>query len=317
MTRAPSTGPTASVPLEQRTTSTPQSPPVLLTGPVLGIVIFLMLCCTTTLYLAHDRTVKAWENVGMADNKTLVGYWSPPSGDFNWCEVDYVFTPYVSELWNSATSLFLLVGPALAWKRATSWEVRLNLFLLAIIGVGSTLFHATLQYEHQLLDEVPMLCYIVHTVAILARQDMSCPLWVKMGSLALCVLLFTTPRDATVHEIGRMVLVLCFSSCFVWLASSLAPICAQLDAGFANNGPSSFAYTRLGQWASFVLLLAVFAWLSDNLACGALHNLPFGLPYLQLHAVGWHIGIAFVCHCLCQIVMGKHEQARLKHRHAE
>lgn len=305
-----------------------RAPPVLLSGPVLGIVIFLMLCCTTTMYLSHDRTVKAWENVNTTatitgTHRQTFGFWPPPSGDFNWCEDDYVFTPYVSELWNSATSLCLLVGPALAWKRATTWEVRLNLLLLAIIGVGSTLFHATLQYEHQLLDEVPMLCYIVHTVSLLSRPDMSCPLWIKVGSLSLSVLLFATPRDAAIHEMGRMVLVLCFSSCFVWLAYSLAPVCAQLDAGTtavadSEHGNKSFPFTRLGQWASLVLLLSVFAWLSDNLACEALHRLPFGLPYLQLHAVGWHIGIAFVCHSLCQIVVGKHDQARRQmHHHIE
>jgi dihydroceramidase len=222
-----------------------------------------------------------------------------------------MFTPYISEMWNSATSLCFLVGPALAWKRATIWEIRLNLLLLAIIGLGSTLFHATLQYQHQLFDEVPMLWYIVHTVSLLARRDMSCSRSIKVGLLALSVLLFATPRDGTLHEVGRTVLVLVFSCCFVWLSYSLAPVCAKLDTGAADGG---FAYTKLGQLASIALLLSVFAWLCDNLACGALHKLPLGIPYLQLHAVGWHIGIAFVCHCMCQIVVGKHEQA---HKHKE
>ncbi len=156
-----------------------------------------------------------------------------------------------------------------------------------------------------------MLWYIVHTVSLLARLDMSCPPLIKVGLFALSALLFATPRDAALHEFGRTVLVLVFSCCFVWLSYSLAPVCAKLDAGSADSG---YAYTKLGQWASIALLFSVFSWLFDNLACGALHNLPLGLPYLQLHAVGWHIGIAFVCHCMCKIVVGKHEQA---HKHRE
>jgi hypothetical protein len=66
------------------------APPVFLSGPVLGIIIFLMLCCTTTLYLFHDRHAKAWETDTVPSSKTALGYWPPPSGDFNWCEVGYI-----------------------------------------------------------------------------------------------------------------------------------------------------------------------------------------------------------------------------------
>ena len=41
--------------------------------------------------------------------------------------------------------------------------------LVVGIGLGSAAFHATLQYEAQLLDELPMIMYIVHTVAVLSN----------------------------------------------------------------------------------------------------------------------------------------------------
>ena len=179
--------------------------------------------------------------------------------------------------------------------------------LVAAIGLGSFVFHATLQYEGQLLDEVSMICYIVHTVVLLRGRDVSCPTALKVGMAMLSVLLFATPREAAVHNAARVVMVLGYTLCFVWLAYSLGSVCAQLDAG---AGGGKYYNTRRYQWASFSLPPVIFAWVTDNVACGRLHSLPFGLPYPQLHAMVWHTGMAFVCHCLCQIVVGKQKQSR-------
>ena len=123
--------------------------------------------------------------------------------------------------------------------------------------------------------------------------------------LVLCALLFGTGREVLAHQAGRLVMVLSFSGCFVWLAFSLAAMCAQLDE---RSGNASFLFTRRYQAASLVVLLAITAWVLDNLTCGALHQLPFGLPYPQLHATAWHTGMSFVCHCLCVAVVGKRQQ---------
>merc|ERR1712228_1104801 len=37
-----------------------------------------------------------------------------------------------------------------------------------------------------------------------------------------------------------------------------------------------------------MVVCAIFAWISDSLNCDAWQNLPFGLPYPQLHASVWH-----------------------------
>ena len=100
-------------------------------------------------------------------------------------------------------------------------------------------------------------------------------------------------------------MVIGFSGCFVWLAYSLAEICTNLDV---LAGGSVFYYTRHYQYASLTVLLSIVAWVTDNLACRALHSLPLGLPYLQLHAMVWHTGMSFVCYCLCVAVMGKQKQ---------
>ena len=260
----------------------PEPPPTILTGRVLGGVVASLLSVTTTLYLNHDRKSKEWR--GQNDSsRQAAGRWPPPTADFNWCEPDYVYTPFVMELWNSCTSLCFLIGPLVLWRSAQDREMLLNLILVAAIGLGSAAFHATLQYEHQLLDELPMICYVAHTTAVLARRDASCPSWLKAAMVALSALLFSTPREAIAHKAGRLCMVLAFSGCFVWLAFSLAAICTSLDAReYARSGSTAFLYTRRYQGASLTVVLAITAWVCDNLTCGSLHSLPLGLPYPQL-----------------------------------
>lgn len=66
---------------------------------------------------------------------------------------------YIAEFWNSLTNiLFLALALLGAWQ---VWQQRqATAFLWAyvsfgVVGFGSFLFHATLSYEMQLLDELP------------------------------------------------------------------------------------------------------------------------------------------------------------------
>ena len=86
-----------------------EHPTILLTGPVLGGVVGSMLCVTTFLYINHDRQAKEWSKAP-TNHTGFEGHWPPPSGDFNWCELDYVYTPWVIEVWNSLTSCCFLLG---------------------------------------------------------------------------------------------------------------------------------------------------------------------------------------------------------------
>ena len=112
----------------------------------------------------------------------------------------------IAEVWNTVTSLFFCIGPMLLWPATRDWSMRLNLLLLVAIGLGSAAFHATLQYESQLLDELPMIMYIAHTVAMLKSRDVRCPRWVWAAGFALSALLFSTPRENNLQIIYRVVL---------------------------------------------------------------------------------------------------------------
>lgn len=273
---------------------------LILSGPVLGVMIASMLCITTTLYLSHDRESEPFD-VAVSDRQ---GYWGKATGDFNWCEPDYLYSPYVVELWNSVTSFAFCVSPVVLWPLAPS-HLRTNLALVMAIGLGSVAFHATLQYWAQLLDEIPMLCYIVHTVTILRLRR--CPSRVGAALAVVGGILLGTVRDAAVHQIGRVVMVLGFSASFIFLAFSLAPVCTALDAKLGGK-----EWRVRYRWASCAVLASIIAWMLDNMACRELHTLPFGLPYPQLHAMVWHLGMAYVCHTLCSglLALDSHPEAR-------
>lgn len=268
-----------------------------LSGPALGAIVTSLLLVTTWLYLFHDRENDQWD---LDSTARTMGYWGSATGDFNWCEPDYIYTEYIVEFWNTISSAVFIPGCLWLICSTSHLDGRINASLVVLIGLGSMAFHATLQYWAQLLDELPMLLYVVHTVAVLRRTDSKCPLQLAVGMLLLCALLLATEREALAHRAGRLVMILCFAGCFIWLAASLAGISARLD-NLQNTHKFGVFYHR----ASLAVLAAIVSWVLDNLACKQLHALPFGLPYPQLHAILWHGGMSFVCYVLSSVVAAK------------
>mmetsp|Transcript_23509 Transcript_23509/g.51566 ORF Transcript_23509/g.51566 Transcript_23509/m.51566 type:complete len:261 (-) Transcript_23509:262-1044(-) len=81
----------------------------------------------------------------------------------DWCEENYVVMPEVAEFWNTLTSVLCIVPPLLFFFQRTPDGVGMIPWmypLIAFIMVGSALFHGTLTWFGQLLDEVPILAFI-------------------------------------------------------------------------------------------------------------------------------------------------------------
>ena len=109
------------------------------------------------------------------------GFWGTPTATMDWCEENYAVSFYLAEfcthsftcticvcVGNATTNfLFLYAGisEAMRLKRmGISGRFVVAYLMLALIGLGSMLFHGTLRYEWQLLDEVPMLFIICHFI---------------------------------------------------------------------------------------------------------------------------------------------------------
>jgi hypothetical protein len=84
----------------------------------------------------------------------------------DWCEQNYTVLQYVAEYWNTLTGLCLIISGILYYKNNYDWIsendthqetfVRISV-LLVFVGIGTMLFHGTLYYPFQLLDELPMI----------------------------------------------------------------------------------------------------------------------------------------------------------------
>ena len=97
------------------------------------------------------------------------GYWGIPDATHQFCEPHYAFSPYAAEALNALSSLVFVLAAGMAYsriyKRQDMGWMKLACFWLAVTGVGSTLFHGTMRRSMQLLDEGPMIGFIVTCTA--------------------------------------------------------------------------------------------------------------------------------------------------------
>lgn len=113
----------------------------------------------------------------MEERLNNVGYWGPPSATIDWCEANYVYSPYIAEFWNVLSNLSFIVLSVLGLRHslASGFERRFHtqFILLMVIGIGSALFHGTLRVVEQQCDETPMIWALLMWGYILYGQDIS------------------------------------------------------------------------------------------------------------------------------------------------
>ncbi|ODV62541.1 ceramidase [Ascoidea rubescens DSM 1968] len=87
-------------------------------------------------------------------------YWGKPTSSIEFCEENNVISPYIAEFINTLTnSLYIAVSIYSMYsthKNKLEKRFQLTFFLFCVVGIGSWLFHMTLLYHYQLLDELPM-----------------------------------------------------------------------------------------------------------------------------------------------------------------
>lgn len=89
------------------------------------------------------------------------GFWGIPTSTIDWCEENYVVSPFVAEALNTITNAVFIALAVFAIVSTYRNHLELRFQLLAfgflLVGIGLWLFHMTLRYEYQLLDELPMI----------------------------------------------------------------------------------------------------------------------------------------------------------------
>ncbi|CAE8681998.1 unnamed protein product [Polarella glacialis] len=163
------------------------------------------------------------------------------------------------------------------------------------IAVGSICFHASLRYSMQLLDELPMLWYVlVCTVSFLRRLRgwRSLELPAAAVALTLTTGILLTEQHSTVHEVFRGLMSCTFSVCLVVIGwgSTATVERLKLEVDDKRRWVPVMA-ERLHTAGFLCFVLSVMCWLADNYYCPLLRNLPGGLPYPHLHT-WWHLLVA-------------------------
>ncbi|KAF2653902.1 alkaline ceramidase-like protein [Lophiostoma macrostomum CBS 122681] len=99
-----------------------------------------------------------------------LGKWSPVTSTLDWCEENYVVTSYAAEIINTTTNLlFLYLGAKGIRNCLNNGHDRVFLVSFigfSLVGTGSFLFHASLKYPFQLVDELSMIyttCLMCHS----------------------------------------------------------------------------------------------------------------------------------------------------------
>ena len=122
-------------------------------------------------------------------NDQWPSFWGDKTSTLDWCEENYLYSQYIAEFCTknnfhtcklyhythvsfigNATSNFFFMYIAIKGAY-DGYKAKLPIRLVVlyvwvfIVGLGSFLFHATLKWSMQLLDEIPMIylaCHILH-----------------------------------------------------------------------------------------------------------------------------------------------------------
>ncbi|KAF8641042.1 hypothetical protein AX17_000686 [Amanita inopinata Kibby_2008] len=89
------------------------------------------------------------------------GFFGPVTATLDWCEANYQFSYYVAEMANTFSNLFTIFLSLCGYLEAYHQSLPLRYLTgyagVGLVGLGSFAFHATLLYEAQLADELPMI----------------------------------------------------------------------------------------------------------------------------------------------------------------
>jgi dihydroceramidase len=181
------------------------------------------------------------------------------------------------------------------YRRRLEARFLLAFAALACVGLGSVAFHATLRFELQLLDELPML-YLALIIVYILLEDRAQPRFGRWfpASLALYGVALTVLSASTRGTLQFYVFQLSFGS--LELFALYRVYCLYRRS--TDDGLRRLYRVGMGAYA-----LGILCWFSDLRFCHALSvQLPgLGVPNPELHAV-WHVLVSCGFYCLLSVI---------------
>ncbi len=214
------------------------------------------------------------------------GVWTGAPADVNWCEPDFVWTPWVAEPLNTLSSLpMVALGLYGAWRVWRSDLVQERRFLinyvgLGVVGVGSAAFHGTLLRWAQALDELPMVW--LGLVGVWTVWQRAQP---RGTGKALAVVALVFAALFTTAYLQAPAFFTVFIATYALCAAYM--VLAAIRWTYVN--PSPPVLRRVFAWSALTYLgTLAFCWIPEHvlLPCDSL------VQAIPLHAL-WHLGAGF------------------------
>ncbi|KAG1550982.1 hypothetical protein G6F47_003131 [Rhizopus delemar] len=219
-------------------------------------------------------------------------FWGPATSTIDWCEENYHVSPYLAEFFNTTTNLMFmflsLFGIYNTIKNGFSSSFIIAYLGVMFVGFGSWCFHMTLQYEMQLLDELPM----IYVASIMVwhifkadpnhKKNYKLPLILAIYS-AIITYSYLIIKNPVFHQVSYALLV------FTIVFKSIS---LQLTVPSVNYEKSKLE--KLLWFSALGFIVAFIVWNIDNQFCTYLrawrHSVSFIMgSFSELHG-WWHIG---------------------------
>lgn len=246
------------------------------------------------------------------------GYWTPVTSTINWCEEDYYATLWSAEIVNTLTNLlFMALGikglrNCFKYQHDSVFVVSFIGYLL--VGAGSFLFHSTLKYPMQLVDELSMIytaclmCYATFSFSQpgLFRLALGIGL---IGLSAFITLYYHYLQDPLFHQNAFAILtaIVLFRSMYVMEVNIRPSLKRRSSAATDDRMNRTLTESERAanirrdekiirqMWIMVAVGLSIFLggfgiWLLDNKYCTSLRRWrrEIGLPWgILLEGHGW------------------------------
>ncbi|KAH8992341.1 ceramidase [Lactarius akahatsu] len=233
---------------------------------------------------------------------TQSGHWGPVTATLDWCEANYQFSHYVAEISNTFSNLFF-IGISLYGARLSTQECLPTRFLVgfagsALIGLGSFFFHATLLYEAQLADELPMIYVASYLLAMLLESETGFGLRSTYSKILVAgVVVFDVLFTASYLVYRNPVYHQCvFASLMVATLLREVHLLTRSDASRTIPDKKKAVIITILRTGLFLFLFGFLVWNLDNIFCGSWTQVK--------RAVGWPIAFFMEGHAWWHIFTG-------------
>ncbi|CZT10101.1 related to YPC1-Alkaline Ceramidase [Rhynchosporium agropyri] len=218
-------------------------------------------------------------------------YWGAPNAQANFCEEDYIITPYIAEFVNTLTNITYLLyafhGIRNNANRKDAVLRNLPYLGIAAVGFGSAIFHTTMKNYTQWCDDLSMLVAVASVVHRVYTFDKSLKTTVISGTVFTVVMTAFSIWHCITDEL------IMHNVIFAFMIVAVGQKTRSIISSRVENPAVAKEVRKLATWGGVIFVSGFGIWNIDNALCSSLTpwKRSIGMPWsfvLELHG-WWHI----------------------------